>query len=312
MSGGFDEPYRSLLQVLAWVCSRDPALVARCGAGGSDDRRHAEEHVVPRDGSPTKVVVEMPAPRPSTWTIALAATLRGAMGTASPGFPDQVRGGSGAEIEQEAEPPLPQGFSLAVPPTPSIKFKFETMKAAEDGIAWRFRRGELGVIGRIMGRDARVPIPRDELLDAQIDWDFSRIVGKSPSRRWSDVPWWNDVLVEGLVVVRLWPPDMEPPRAVVSAASESPPTTETTAPTPTVRPLRQGAREMLAKYDELVAADPDFASETGSAQYQQVLKELKITGENLPHGYSYDTFLDVIRAWRRDGKPFRRKKSSGC
>jgi hypothetical protein len=313
MSGRFDDLYWTLLQVLAWVFLRDPELVARCGTDVHEDRRHAEEVVLPQDGRPTKVLVEMPGRPPSTLMIALVAAQRGATETAFPGSPDQVRGGSGAGIEQKAEPPLPQGFSSAVPPTSSAKFKFETMETAEDEIAGRFRRGELGVIGRFMGRDARVQIPADQLLDAQIDWDRSCIFGKAPPRLWMGPPrWWSDVLIERLVVLRLWPPDMEPPRTVVSAVSESPPTTKTTAPTPTVRPQSEAVREMLAKYDELVEANQDFASKMARAQHKQILTALKITDARLPAGYSYTTYRRAVRVERRDGKAFRRKKSSGC
>jgi hypothetical protein len=307
VSGGFGELYWILLQVLAWVFSRAPELVARCGTDAREDRRHAEGLVLPRDGRPVKVPpVEMPGRPRSTLTIALAVALRRATTrTVSSDSSDQVQGGLG--IEQEEEPPLPAGFSLAVPPTPSVKFEFDTIDAAEDEIVGRFRRGELVVIGRFMGLGARVPIPVDDLFDAQIDWDRNCIVGKAPDRWWKGPPrWWSDVLVERLAVLRLWPPDMGPPQTELLS------TTETTAPTPTVRPPSKAVREMLAKYDELVEANQDFANKMAGAQHKQILADLNITGERLPANYSYTTYRRAVRLWRRDGKPFRPKKSSGC
>jgi hypothetical protein len=66
----------------------------------------------------------------------------------------------------------------------------------------------------------------------------------------------------------------------------------------------------MAKYDELVAVDPDFGSKSGVAQHRAVLRGLNIPigREALPSGYSYDTYLRAVRKCRRDGELLRRHR----
>lgn len=88
------------------------------------------------------------------------------------------------------------------------------------------------------------------------------------------------------------------------------PTAETTAPAAGARPVRKAVRAMMAKYDELVAVDPDFGSKSGVAQHRAVLRGLNIPigREALPSGYSYDTYLRAVRKCRRDGELLRRHR----
>jgi hypothetical protein len=109
MTDGFEAPYWTLLQGLAWVFLGDPKLVTRCGAA-APDRRFGQEQILP---DKTKIVSLTSPDPPSTLTIDVAAAARGA----------GVSAATVTTVGAENEPRLPAGMRLAVPAPASEQFE---------------------------------------------------------------------------------------------------------------------------------------------------------------------------------------------
>jgi hypothetical protein len=292
MTDGFEAPYWTLLQGLAWVFLGDPELVARCGAT-APDRQFGKAQILP-DG--TKIVSLTSPARPSTLTIDVAAAARGAGVSAT----------TVTTVGAENEPRLPEGVRPAVPAAASKQFEkaeFQTREAAQNEILRRFRSGELPISGRRQGRGLREVIPVLERVDIELDWDHGRGSGKGPDQQW------DDLRGERAAWLRLWPAPILGAESSGAAADETLPKTPGPPPPPGrrgERPATRAGHLAILRYvrdfgiDNHLTARELARRATGYAQHLRLEGAVELDPENTT---LRELAVDALAALRAPDKP---------